>query len=116
MQGRLELLTALSETAAGFGTASAPASVRTPRACPSRTNAVLKQDYMLPEFRGSQLRPLVRYFVVAAVRHRPARRRISGFSQRQLLIRLLALQVQFFLEMGSARVGLMSPAPGRPSE
>ena len=42
---------------------------------------MLKQDYMLPEFRGSQLRPLVRYFVVAAVRHRPARRRISGFSQ-----------------------------------
>ena len=28
----------------------------------------------------------------------------------------LALQLQFFLEMGSARVGLMSPAPGRPSE
>jgi HlyD family secretion protein len=28
----------------------------------------------------------------------------------------LTLQLQFFLEMGSARVGLMSPAPGRPSE
>jgi hypothetical protein len=28
----------------------------------------------------------------------------------------LALQLQFFLEMGPARVGLMSPAPGGPSK
>ena len=28
----------------------------------------------------------------------------------------LALQLQFFREMGFARVGLMSPAPGRPCE
>jgi hypothetical protein len=28
----------------------------------------------------------------------------------------LALQLQFFLEMGPARIGLMSPAPGGPSK
>ncbi|MCW2232850.1 hypothetical protein ABIF21_003532 [Bradyrhizobium elkanii] len=28
----------------------------------------------------------------------------------------LALQLQFFAEMGFARVGLMSPTPGRPCE
>jgi hypothetical protein len=43
--------------------------------------------------------------------------RFAQFSERVPMVKgRLALQLQFFLEMGSARVGLMSPAPGRPSE
>jgi hypothetical protein len=39
-------------------------------------------------------------------------------TDRETVLRdiLLALQLQFSFEMGFARVGLMSPAPGRPCE
>jgi hypothetical protein len=50
----------------------------------------------------------------AGVRKPPMEETAMG--ERRTGTACLALQLQFFLEMGPARVGLMSPAPGGPSK